>query len=136
MYSRCRTFKAVPCIWLSISTAVSRPFFPPRFMPMGERRASMICVALLRTTWMQSNWCMPRAVSVCRWTATIILWASLLWFTVNCKCKGQTVFCFSQKYFVPFAVTVPTTLPIEQRTRVGLLLFIRIRFSKTTFRQS
>lgn len=29
-----------------------------------------------------------------------------------------------------FAVIVPTTLPIEQRTRVGLLLFIRIRFSK------
>ena len=29
-----------------------------------------------------------------------------------------------------FAVTVPTTLPIEQRTKVGLLLFIRIRFSK------
>ena len=29
-----------------------------------------------------------------------------------------------------FVVMVPTTLPIEQRTRVGLLLFIRIRFSK------
>ena len=29
-----------------------------------------------------------------------------------------------------FAVTVPTTLPIEQRTRVGLLLFIRMRYSK------
>ena len=28
-----------------------------------------------------------------------------------------------------FARTVPTTLPIEQRTKVGLLLFIRIRFS-------
>ena len=29
-----------------------------------------------------------------------------------------------------FAVIVPTTLPIEQRTRVGLLLFIRTRHSK------
>ena len=29
-----------------------------------------------------------------------------------------------------FVVTVPTTLPIEQRTRVGLLLFIRMRYSK------
>ena len=86
MYSRCQTFKAVPCIWLSISTAVSRLSFPPRFMLMGERRAYMICAALLRTTWRQSSWCMPRAVSVCRWTASIILWASLLWFTVNCKC--------------------------------------------------
>lgn len=37
MYSRCQTFKAVPCIWLSISTAVSRLSFPPRFMPMGGK---------------------------------------------------------------------------------------------------
>lgn len=29
-----------------------------------------------------------------------------------------------------FAATVPTTLPIEQRTRVGLLLFIHMRYSK------
>ena len=29
-----------------------------------------------------------------------------------------------------FVVTVPTTLPIEQRTRVGHLLFIRMRYSK------
>ena len=29
-----------------------------------------------------------------------------------------------------FVVTVSTTLPIEQRTRVGLLLFIRMRYSK------
>ena len=29
-----------------------------------------------------------------------------------------------------FVVMVPTTLPIEQRTRVGLLLFIRMRYSK------
>lgn len=40
--------------------------------------------------------------------------------------------CFSQKYFVLFAVIVPTTLPIEQRTKVGLLLFIRVRYSKQT----
>ena len=31
-----------------------------------------------------------------------------------------------------FAVIVPTTLPIEQRTKVGLLLFIRVRYSKQT----
>ena len=29
-----------------------------------------------------------------------------------------------------YVVMVPTTLPIEQRTRVGLLLFIRMRYSK------
>ena len=29
-----------------------------------------------------------------------------------------------------FAAAVPTTLPVEQRTRVGLLLFIRMRYSK------
>ena len=34
-----------------------------------------------------------------------------------------------------FVVTVPITLPIEQRTKVGLLLFIRMRYSyQTTFR--
>ena len=31
---------------------------------------------------------------------------------------------------VLFAIIVPTTLTIEQRTRVGLLLFIRTRHSK------
>lgn len=57
---------------------------------------------------------------------------------VYCKLQMLRTNCILlfSKYFVPFAVTVPTTLPIEQRTRVGLLLFIRIRFSKTTFRQS
>ena len=37
---------------------------------------------------------------------------------------------FFSKLLCTFAVTVPTTLPIEQRTRVGLLLFIRMRYSK------
>lgn len=57
---------------------------------------------------------------------------------VYCKLQMLRTNCdlLFSKIFRTFAVTVPTTLPIEQRTRVGLLLFIRMRYSKTTFRLS
>ncbi len=57
---------------------------------------------------------------------------------VYCKLQMLRTNCdlLFSKILRTFAVTVPTTLPIEQRTRVGLLLFIRMRYSKTTFRLS
>lgn len=57
---------------------------------------------------------------------------------VYCKLQMLRTNCdlLFSKILRTFAVTVLTTLPIEQRTRVGLLLFIRMRYSKTTFRLS
>ena len=57
---------------------------------------------------------------------------------IYCKLQMLRTNCdlLFSKILRTFAVTVPTTLPIEQRTRVGLLLFIRMRYSKTTFRLS
>ena len=51
---------------------------------------------------------------------------------VYCKLQMLRTNCdlLFSKILRTFAVTVPTTLPIEQRTRVGLLLFIRTRYSK------
>lgn len=57
---------------------------------------------------------------------------------IYCKLQMLRTNCdlLFSKILRTFAVTVPTTLPIEQRIRVGLLLFIRMRYSKTTFRLS